>query len=281
MKILPVTRPHPLKNDGALELLFIGTGTAFARRLFQTNFLIVKGDAHIMVDFGMTGVEALDATTGRAPTDIRVVLPTHSHADHIGGLEFLALINRYYGVPVLGHPRLKMLVTGEYQDILWERSLSGGMAWNENSESDGLMQLSDYFDIIHPVPVQVDGHLVHLIEHEGIRIELFRTNHIPDSAPDAAGAFVSYGLLIDDRIFFSGDTKFDRALIDRYSDRAEWMFHDAGLLPNPVHASLPELDTLPDAVRRKMFLVHYPDNAPGTLLDGFAGWTQQGVRHLF
>ena len=44
-----------LKNDGQLELFFIGVGSAFALKNNQTNFLIIKGDKHIMVDFGMTG----------------------------------------------------------------------------------------------------------------------------------------------------------------------------------------------------------------------------------
>ena len=80
-----------LTNDGELELFFIGAGSAFAKTLRQTNFLIIKGDQHVMVDFGMTGPEALRDTTGLEPTDLRVLLPTHSHADHVGGLPTVCL----------------------------------------------------------------------------------------------------------------------------------------------------------------------------------------------
>jgi hypothetical protein len=114
-----------------------------------------------------------------------------------------------------------------------------------------------------------------------MEIELFRTNHIPDLAGPANEHFLSYGLLIDNRVFFSGDTKFDPGLIERYSTVSEVFFHDAGLTPNPVHASVPELMQLDADIRRRMFLVHYPDNAPATPCDGFAGWTRQGVRYIF
>ena len=68
-------------------MFFIGTGSAFAKTHHQTNFLIIKGDHHIMVDFGMTGPNALRETAGLEPTDLKCILPTHSHADHIGGIE--------------------------------------------------------------------------------------------------------------------------------------------------------------------------------------------------
>ncbi|NQW29443.1 MAG: hypothetical protein HQ472_02895 [Ignavibacteria bacterium] len=50
-----IENPLSLKNDGKLEVVFLGTGTAFAKDLYQTNLLLIKGDTHILVDFGMTG----------------------------------------------------------------------------------------------------------------------------------------------------------------------------------------------------------------------------------
>ena len=51
-----IDRPNILKNDGKLEVFFIGVGSAFALKHNQTNFLIIKGDKHILVDFGMSFV---------------------------------------------------------------------------------------------------------------------------------------------------------------------------------------------------------------------------------
>ena len=63
------------------------------------------------------------------------------------------------------------------------------------------------------------------------------------------------------------DDKFDLELVDLYADRSEWMFHDTQINPNPVHASLPELKTLPDHIKKKMLLVHYPDGAENNPID--------------
>ena len=93
MKKIGCNQNLSLKNNGKLEIFFIGTGSAFAKAFNQNNFLIIKGNTHIMVDFGMTGPRALYQTAGLEVTDIEAVLPTHSHADHVGGIEALALTN--------------------------------------------------------------------------------------------------------------------------------------------------------------------------------------------
>jgi hypothetical protein len=41
-----------LTNDGQLSFFFVGVGSAFSKRHYQTNLLIVKGDDHLMVDCG-------------------------------------------------------------------------------------------------------------------------------------------------------------------------------------------------------------------------------------
>ena len=68
--VVMMTPPFVPKNDGSLWIIFIGVGSAFAATKNQTNFLIIKGDKHIMVDFGMTGPTALQSTLGLKPTDI-------------------------------------------------------------------------------------------------------------------------------------------------------------------------------------------------------------------
>ncbi|MFK5281974.1 hypothetical protein ACI3PL_20700, partial [Lacticaseibacillus paracasei] len=67
---MPGEEKLSLKNDGALEVFFIGTGSAFAKTHYQTNFLIIKGDHHVMVDFGITGPVALPQTSKLEATDI-------------------------------------------------------------------------------------------------------------------------------------------------------------------------------------------------------------------
>ncbi|MFN8359758.1 MAG: MBL fold metallo-hydrolase [Candidatus Kapaibacterium sp.] len=281
MKILPIDGKLSLTNDGELEVFFIGTGSAFAKKHYQTNFLIIKGDKHILVDFGTTGPVALDATAGLDVPDIEVFLPTHSHCDHIGGVEYLALMNRYVGMKFLGKPKLNMIINKIYEKVLWEMSLRGGMEWNEVNGEGKRLGFADFFDVVRPTIKMREPREVWEVNFGGIHLELFRTNHIPEQAPSPDEAFITYGLFIDGRIFISGDTKFDRELIDQYADRSEWMFHDTQINPNPVHACLPELKTLPEHIKQKMFLVHYPDGAENNPIDGFAGWAVQGARYIF
>lgn len=271
-----------LKNDGNLELFFIGVGSAFAMKNFQTNLLIIKGDQHVMVDFGMTGPTALAATAGLTPNDIEVVLPTHSHADHVGGLECLALMNRYVGQKFMGKPKVKAVIAEEWQRLLWDCTLRGGLEWNEEVDgSHKKLVFSDYFDVIRPTWLVHQPREVFKVNIGGIELELFRTKHIPEQAPGWETSFVSFGLMIDNKVFFSGDTKFDRDLIDMYADRSEVMFHDVQFFPGAVHAPLTDLNTLPARIKEKMLLMHIADNFDTQDIRGFAGYAKQGVRYIF
>lgn len=279
MNILEVDGQLHLTNDGKLEIVFLGTGTAFSRSNYQTNFLVIKGDTHILVDFGMTGPQALHALNRRAE-DISVILPTHSHSDHIGGIEYLTLINRYSAIPQ-GRPKLTMITTEEYRTVLWDQSLRGGLEYNEMNSEGTRLSFDDLFDAHLCKQISSDGRLIYRTHFFGVDIELFHTNHIPGEAETPSDAFITYGVFIDDRVFISGDTKFDENLIDLYSDRSEAMFHDASLTRNAVHASVNELRTLPASIRNRMYLMHYQDEATDADAAEFAGLTKRNTRYIF
>ena len=90
----------------------------------------MQEDHHVLVDFVMTGPRALRDVTGLEPPDIEVVLLTHSHADHVGGIESLALMNRYIGMLTLGKKKLTIIIDENYQRVLWDYTLRGGLEWN-------------------------------------------------------------------------------------------------------------------------------------------------------
>lgn len=274
--------PLPLKNNGKLELFFIGVGSAFASRNHQTNFLIIKGNDHIMVDFGMTGPTALLKTAGLKVTDIETIFPSHSHADHIGGIEAIALMNRYVGIPFLKKKKVQMIINEDYQRILYDRSLRGGLEYNEE-ETDHNRNLSfgDYFDVIRPRWKQQQPREIYEVKFGDIKLEIFRTKHVPDNAPSWQESFISYGLFIDDHVFVSIDTRFDRELIDLYADRSSIMFHDVQFFGGGVHSSLDDLKSLPEGIKKKMYLMHYSDNWETMDISDFAGWTQQGTKYVF
>ncbi len=280
MKIVELDGPLQLTNDGQLEIVFLGTGTAFSRSLYQTNFVLIKGDTHILVDFGMTGPQAL-AEVGRTAEDISVILPTHSHADHIGGIEYLTLRNRYIGIPS-GREKLTMITSPEYSKVLWEQSLRGGLEYNELNPEGRRLGFDDFFNVhfVDKVP-NSSGRTLYQTEFRGIHLELFQTNHIPGEAESAADAFITYGLLVDQRLFISGDTKFDPGLIEAYANTSEVFFHDASLTKNAVHASFTELRALPEDIRRRMYLMHYQDDATHDDAIDFAGLAMRRMRYIF
>lgn len=269
-----------LKNDGALELFFTGIGSAFTKRQYQTNLLLVKGDNHLLIDCGTRCTQAL-YELGLQPTDIRHFLITHSHADHIGGLEEMALMNRY-----VIKKKPVMIITEAYQHILWDMSMRGGCEYNEE-EAGMLLKFSDFWNVIWPRWLENYPRETHEANVGDINVKLIRTMHVPDSSHDWKSSFWSCGVLIDNRILFTGDTRFDRDLIMDYDKKfnLEKIFHDAQFFTGGVHASIDELAGLPGDIKSKMYLAHYGDNwedfEDKVLELGFCGLARQHVFYRF
>jgi ribonuclease BN (tRNA processing enzyme) len=281
MEIVKPEGKLSLTNNGELEIFFIGVGSANATKHFQTNFIIVKGPDHIMVDFGSKAQLALARTARLTLSDIRVVLPTHTHADHINGLAGMAEQNRYADMKFRGIPKLKMVVTEEFQRIIWENAIRGNLENNEEYDGRRLC-LTDFFDIIRPQWKTHQPREIHQVDVGGIHLELFRTKHTPEQSGSWETSFVSYGLFIDDRIFLSCDTRFDPELIEMYN-QAEYFFHDVQFFPGAVHSPLADMKKiLPAEVKRRMILMHYADNYDQQdISNDFFGWAQQGARYIF
>ena len=269
-----------LINGGDLDLTFIGVGSAFSKKYFQNNLLVVKGDSHLLVDCGTRAPEAL-SLLGLSVGQIGNYLITHTHADHIGGLEEVMLVNRY-GLK----RRTTMVVTDRLRKALWSMSLRGGASFNEEREGEYLA-FGDFWDAI--VPKRVRGGDRELCEAQvgGIQVRLFRTKHIPDSSPDWSSSFPSYGLILDGRILFTSDTRYDPEMV--VSLEAEYgfeaIFHDCQLFTGGVHTSLDEIAGLPPSIRAKTRLMHYGDRieefAPRIAELGFAGIAEQWKTYSF
>lgn len=269
-----------LTNSGQLELFFIGTGSAFTKRQSQTNLLIIKGENHLLIDCGTKCPQAL-FELGLPVTQIKNFLITHSHADHIGGLEEVALMGRYFT-----KKKPAMVINETYQQILWDMSLRGGIGFNEDDAGD-LLNFHDFFDIIRPqwlsdYPRETFGAKVGDID-----LKMMRTKHIPDTSKDWQSSFWSCGVVIDERILFTSDTKFDAELLYSFDEKFhfETIFHDCQFYKGGVHASLEELKTLPEDLRSRMILTHYGDNWENFENEikaaGFLGLARQQVSYLF
>jgi ribonuclease BN (tRNA processing enzyme) len=273
-------RSLALKNEGQLWVYFLGCGSAFSRRHNQTNLLIIKGEDHLLVDCGNTCGRALSAA-GLSILDINEVLITHSHADHIGGLEELMLMNRY-----VARKKPRIHITPAYQRILWSQSLRGGTEMNERHDGKGL-SFQDYWEIQRPRPIPAAPRQGHRFSVGGISVRTFRTRHYPEQAVSWEDAMYSIGFVIDERVVVSGDTQWDPDMISEVEPigGAEHIFHDTQFYPGGIHASLDQIGQLPEEVRRKTSLVHYGDNfedqAQRVSDLGFAGFVRQGVIYEF
>ena len=310
-----------------LTLTFLGVGSAFAKRNLHSNALVEawSGGAEkehanvldrtadptpsphdtLLIDFGATGPTALyklKSRDGFAYLDrdgmidypaIRRVFVTHLHADHIGGLEELALMNKYMfadGVSGEGH-KAELITTPELAEALWEHSLKGGLGALPGKPA----VLGDFFSV-HTIHLPGHGKPDRFTMCGRYEITLFRTHHIQLKEKYD---WPSCGLLMTDRlsgetVAYSGDTRFDPAMFDEIMAGAKIIVHDVQLedphvgpvsnRSDPIHAPLSLMRTLSGDIRRKIVLYHYGDawdsGAHDDVHRDFAGSAQPMRRYV-
>ncbi len=265
-----------------LTLTFLGVGSAFAKRNYNANALIeawntgpdhqAKPDDLLLVDFGGLGPRALHelkATPGFAYLDIggrinypaiRRIFITHQHADHIGGLEELALMNTYmFADPQTDRGFKPQIISSINVFVnLWDSSLKGGLGAIQGRHA----LLQDYFFILSLGQQRQRHDSFTLLKR--YRFDIFPTDHIQ---VERKYDWPSFGLYLTDTrsgqtVFFSGDTRYDYPAYASMMQQAGLCFHDVQLFDqrDPVHPLISDLRTMPPEIKAKTLLYHYGDD---------------------
>jgi len=239
------------KMTTKVKVTFLGTGSAFAKTLWNTSILVEWGEGesycNLLLDCGGSTGRALHSAR-RSFEQIQNVFISHCHGDHMDGLDELGFMGRF------AYKRKARLFAAEgvYREI--RDALTPKMRALHNERREPIqMNIEDYFDVslcsdscwlgAKRLVVSQDYH-----------------SHIVGKPCSHVGLQDSNGKGI---LWYSGDRIFDRDLITEAAANYWLLLHECQLwdgAPGPVHTFLGELLTLPEEVQRKILLVHYGDN---------------------
>lgn len=247
-----------------MKLLFLGTGSAFAvDGNYQSNMLLqASSGKNFLIDCG-TDIRFSLFEQGFNYRSIDHVYISHLHADHVGGLEWLAFTTKFD--PHCKKPSL--YVPEPVLKNLWTNSLEGGLSTLEGINAD----ITTYFDVF---PVEPNGSFV----WEEAKFSIVQTLH----AISGYAIMPSYGLLIEYKgkhFFITTDAQFTPSYFNIIYRKADLIFHDCETVPakSGVHACYHDLCTLDEEIKKKMWLYHYNNGSlPDAVSDGFAGFAVKG-----
>ena len=247
-----------------MKLTFIGTGSAFTvgDDNYQSNMLLESDRGRrLLIDCGSDARFALHEL-GLSHMDIHDLYISHLHADHVGGLEWLAFCTNYGPEK----KRIELYLNHTMSYSLWEHVLSGGLSSLEGAPD----KLSYYFKVN-----EIDE--MGIFTWEKTTFQTVQTIHVSTEH----GQMPSYGLFFCHNginVFITTDTQFNLDLYPFY-EKADLIFHDCKTSEHVsvVHATYEELKQLPEEYKQKMWLYHYhPGELPDAVKDGFLGFVKKG-----
>jgi len=246
--------PESLEQERTIRMrvLILGVGDAFTTRHFGTSALVEHDGQYVLIDCPDPIHRVLHEATRRAgwridAASIEDIILTHLHGDHSNGLESFGFFRRFLALSEPNRVRPRLHAAAPVLERVWHKlapAMDGRFAGATSS------RLEDYFD---PRPLRTDAPN----EVAGLRVECRFTGHpVP-----------TIGLLIGDgaRILgWSGDTPFEQAHID-WLARADVIVHESNR--GPAHTPIERLNALDPCLRRRIRLIHLPDDFDESVTD--------------
>ena len=222
------------------HLHFLGTGAAHAVELGSSSAVLERdGKPLLLIDCGPDTLDRYLAAYGEPPQAIYI---THTHMDHVGGLERL-FTRLWFNEALRGKARMfahAALVpwlqarVADYPGVLAE----GGV---------------NYWEAFRLVPCSRGFWL------DGLWFDVFATRHHRPGT--------SFGLALRGSFAFTGDTRPIPEVLAHYAAEHELIAHDCGLVGNPSHTGVDDIERDYDAdLRARLLLYHYGSIADGAAL---------------
>lgn len=214
-----------------LSLRFLGVGGAQSPELGSACGVLERdGQPLLMID---CGAEALSAYLGRYGEPPGALYITHTHMDHVGGLERL-FYRLYFDDTRRG--RVRLYVHSALVPLLQSRIADYPEVLAEGG--------ANFWDAFSLVPLSRG------FWHAGFWYDVFPTRH---HAPQS-----SFGLSLGGSFAWTGDTRPIPEMLAQYAARGEVVAHDCSLVGNPSHTGLADLEReYPAELRERMVLYHY------------------------
>ncbi len=245
------------------KLIFLGSGSAFTMNNRQSNMVLQHSYSNLLIDCG-TDIRHSLKQSFLSYSDIDAVYISHLHADHIGGLEYLALMTYFTDCS-----KPELFINEHLKHKLWN-SLSSGLSTLQGKPAT----LDTYFK---NRKISEPGIFI----WHNLKFQTVQTTHVRNEFT----IMPSFGLIFElngKKIFITTDTQFyPEHLNDIYKD-VDLIFQDCETVPTKsgVHAHYEQLVTLDEDVKNKMWLYHYGDGElPNAGADGFRGFAKKG--HIF